>query len=615
MSSMEQIFQFVLSLQDEYGFLIDVERLKMCLSSINDITDLEEVLYRLQSLVCCSEEQVSDFRSLFGQRFLGEHIRKLAKEDSGGNRSSKTLHNEYDTKLKAIESLEEQLSKSKDAEDEIKNKKCEVHDELLSLMEQEEKVQKTLGDWIKMNSYNLVQNARKNVRLQRRLNRLETVMDNLDYGDYEIRGLEQFECGEQLKTSEDLISFISIRLHQPNRLMYGLLELETIEKQLVDLVMNSDPITNPYGLPYLIDVSNLVNEFVELWKAALGPEKLHELRTLFELRDSLPKKIQRKKAEKTALSCKLQEQWAETARISELLRQKTFEAQFIESSIKQLEAENTVIKEASVNHRPIFTAENNRAVQTTAEMKEILDVSLQNMSAQQQAAILSYIRTNARIFRQTLRRKSAVPIRRQIDVRRTIRLAARTDGEPVRIRYKAPRKSHARVVCLVDISGSCRAAAELSLYFMAMMDDAFPGSCKKFAFVNHLVSVDKYFQNQSAVEGIQTVSSSVPSRGVYSNYGRTIHELREEYEPLFHKDTTVIIFGDARNNRNGTAEKDLKFIADRVRKVFWLNPDDVQKWGQGDSIIYQYQRAGAEVFHVSTAGELLGFLTEANMRV
>ena len=140
-----------------------------------------------------------------------------------------------------------------------------------------------------------------------------------------------------------------------------------------------------------------------------------------------------------------------------------------------------------------------------------------------------------------------------------------------------------------------------------MMDDAFPGSCKKFAFVNHLVSVDKYFQNQSAAEGIQAVNSNVPSRGVYSNCGRTIHELREEYEPLFHRDTTVIIFGDARNNRNDTAEKDLKFIADRVRKVFWLNPDDVQKWGQGDSVIYEYQRAGAEVFHVSTVGNCLDF--------
>ena len=54
------------------------------------------------------------------------------------------------------------------------------------------------------------------------------------------------------------------------------------------------------------------------------------------------------------------------------------------------------------------------------------------------------------------------------------------------------------------------------------------------AFVNHLVSVDKYFRDKSVGEGVDTVLQSVPTRGIYSNYGKTIHELREEIGGTIH---------------------------------------------------------------------------------
>lgn len=70
MSCFQQIQRFLFELKDDYGFVIPVHRLEQCLVCATDITDLEEVFYRLQSMVCENEEQLAVFKSLFGQRFL-----------------------------------------------------------------------------------------------------------------------------------------------------------------------------------------------------------------------------------------------------------------------------------------------------------------------------------------------------------------------------------------------------------------------------------------------------------------------------------------------------------------------------------------------------------------
>lgn len=73
-----QLKDFLLGLRDQYGFIIDVGRLEDSLACIHDITDVEEVVYRLQSMICKDEEQISIFRSAFGQTFLGSYVDLLA---------------------------------------------------------------------------------------------------------------------------------------------------------------------------------------------------------------------------------------------------------------------------------------------------------------------------------------------------------------------------------------------------------------------------------------------------------------------------------------------------------------------------------------------------------
>lgn len=279
----------------------------------------------------------------------------------------------------------------------------------------------------------------------------------------------------------------------------------------------------------------------------------------------------------------------------------------IDSMQKRVEEAAPVMKEQAMNHRPDFL-EGVKAVQTTAEVAELMKTDLKKMSASEKEKICSYIRASARIFKQTLRRKDNTPRKKQIDVKNTIRMAAQTNGEPIKIKYKEPKKSHAKVIIMVDISGSCRAASTLALYFMALMGTVFPGGCRKFVFVNSLVPVDSAFRDTDVDEGIETVLRTVPTRGIYSDYGTVVDQLKKDYGGIIHRDTTVIILGDARNNKNATHEDEVKYIADRCKKLIWLNPDDPQKWDQGDSVIGMYKEAGATVYRVQTVGDLIEFL-------
>lgn len=78
MTFLQEIEALLLELQENYAFIIPVDRMRVCLSCASDITDMEEVFYRLQSLVCENQEQLEIFRSLFAQRLL-----KMRPRDSG----------------------------------------------------------------------------------------------------------------------------------------------------------------------------------------------------------------------------------------------------------------------------------------------------------------------------------------------------------------------------------------------------------------------------------------------------------------------------------------------------------------------------------------------------
>ena len=266
-----------------------------------------------------------------------------------------------------------------------------------------------------------------------------------------------------------------------------------------------------------------------------------------------------------------------------------------------------IVGPASVNHRETFTGGHN-AVQRTDATTVLLNEDIGQLSKEDLQKVSAYIHSNAMFFKQTLRKIGTAKNRNRIDMKRTMEMAMRTDGEIARLCYEKPRRSKAKIVLLADISGSCRKSASLTLTFLGLMGDAFPGGCKQFVFVNRLVPVDKYFQENGVEEAVETINRVVQSRGIYSNYGVPIAQLANDYRGLISHDTTVLILGDCRNNKNSPSLNEMQWLCSHSRGVYLLVTEGQDEWGTADSIVPQYINCGAKAYSIQSTNELLDFL-------
>lgn len=273
----------------------------------------------------------------------------------------------------------------------------------------------------------------------------------------------------------------------------------------------------------------------------------------------------------------------------------------------------SIEKEQSLRHREVFSGGHN-AVRSKKQTDALLNEDVSKLSNADIEKVLTFIRTNAKTFRQKLRKLYITQQKQQIDIKKTIEKSVQCDGEIARLYYKKPIKSKANVVMLADISGSCRAMTSLALTYMGLMREVFPGGCHLFVFVNHLVPVDRYFSNENVTSAVESINKNVPSRGIYSNYGVPLKELRYDNTGIINKDTTIVMLGDCRNNKNYSGVEEVEWLSKRASNFFVLNPDPLNKWGQGDSIADLYAKSGATVCRVSSTQDLLTFLESASLK-
>lgn len=170
------------------------------------------------------------------------------------------------------------------------------------------------------------------------------------------------------------------------------------------------------------------------------------------------------------------------------------------------------------------------------------------------------------------------------------------------------------IVMLLDISGSCRSASELMLTFMYQVKKVFPGGCKSYAFVNSLYDISKLFDVPDSDSAIKEVLNTIPTRGVYSDYGRPLKEYREQHMSDINKDTIILWIGDARNNQNPSEAETFKNIVRRGKKTYWLNTEKKSQWSHGDSIFSEYARYCTKYAEAISPAELIGFLTQCKER-
>ena len=173
----------------------------------------------------------------------------------------------------------------------------------------------------------------------------------------------------------------------------------------------------------------------------------------------------------------------------------------------------------------------------------------------------------------------------RLDPRRTIRSNIAHDGVPFRLAWRYTRVERPKVVAVCDVSGSVAAAAQFLLLLLYSLREVM-SDLRAFAFSSHLEDVDDLLRGRPFEEAAAGIMERIGFRP--TDYGRTLNDLEDGHRDAIDRKTTLLVLGDARNNRGDPATEVLDRLFQRAKRVVWLNPEPRPFWGTGDSEMLRY---------------------------
>jgi len=123
------------------------------------------------------------------------------------------------------------------------------------------------------------------------------------------------------------------------------------------------------------------------------------------------------------------------------------------------------------------------------------------------------------------------------------------------------------------------------LLFLYQLVDVLP-KVRAFAFSNRLGEITDVFESHGHERAVEEAMFQWGTGT--TDYGHALVDFRAlVHEELDHR-STVIFLGDARGNYFEPRVDILRNISQRVKHVFWLNPETPENWGEGDSAMRAY---------------------------
>ena len=204
-----------------------------------------------------------------------------------------------------------------------------------------------------------------------------------------------------------------------------------------------------------------------------------------------------------------------------------------------------------------------------------------------------------------LRERYSKPRKRQrrghLDVRRTIRRNAAWGGVPFLTAWKRRHRDKPKIVAICDVSGSVAKVSDFFLLLIHSLHEVVD-DVRSFAFSGHLIEVSDILERKSPEEAMAEIMSKAGFGS--SDYGNSFADFENEFMNSLTPRTTVIVLGDARSNNLDPRADILRRIAERSKRVVWLNPEGRMAWGWGDSEMPRYSTFCTVVRQCATAQQL-----------
>ncbi len=191
------------------------------------------------------------------------------------------------------------------------------------------------------------------------------------------------------------------------------------------------------------------------------------------------------------------------------------------------------------------------------------------------------------------------------DMRRTIRRSLDSGGVPMDVTYRRRRPGKPDVVVLCDISGSVAEFAHFTLLLLHALQSELAG-LRSFVFVDGVAEVTKVLQTAEAhldPRLLVTLPGVIAEDG-HSDYEGAFRRFLDKQAAALRPGTTVIVAGDGRTNYRPAGVGTFREICQRVRRVYWFNPEPVDEWGTDDSALPLYRQTCTGVFEVRSLAQL-----------
>ena len=203
-----------------------------------------------------------------------------------------------------------------------------------------------------------------------------------------------------------------------------------------------------------------------------------------------------------------------------------------------------------------------------------------------------------------------------IDMARTIRSNIKNGGHCIKLIYDKPPMKKTKHVFLCDVSGSCEWVTTWFFVLLYGCKSTF-NKVKIYDFDNKITEVTDLLNTESYNNAGQ-VNVAHRRKGM-SCFGQS--DMAKSFKEFLtvadiNKRTDIIIMTDCRDWKgkriNGLLESTLliKEMLKKAHRVIILNPEKKIRWNNTTSYVSEYQKAGAEVFEVSSLEKFEQIISE-----
>lgn len=568
------IIKFVNFLRKE-DFIVSTDAIIKFFDLYNDfdIFEIDDIKYTLKMLLCKNKEQYDSFDEYFDMFFYGSV--DLTNLEAYNDLKKQLIE------ARASDLIKEKEQKEKEFEEYQKQVEVKKQEKIEEITQNKNKIEEEKEKFMK-NS-----NIKDMSQFRRRKEKNETELK--EWFENNKKELKDFlgECELNNKAKEDALSLLSLSQEDIIELVYK--EPDKRMEELRD-VLNEVMMSNLIG-----DNNPTINSLCLASSNILMKSKSHVDKKLKEMREELNK-----------FDNSIREESNKLKSINKVMHQETEKRRKeIKDYDKKLNnISNEIEKEISTKHRPMFIGGNN-SVKVKTNL-DLLNSDIEKLSDKQYETLTEIIKSNASRFRTKISRAMIRHRSKKFNYKKTMQNSLKTSGVPMELYFEKPKIKKTKIVCILDVSGSCAKSSKLLLRFVYELSNVFKGGVKSYAFVKDLTDISDFFVNYHINDAIEHSLKSVPR--TYSDYYTALKTFNDLYLGEVDRNTIVIFLGDARNNKN---EAGLEFLANIQRKAkstVWLNTEEKPKWNVNDSIIGLYSGYMSDVREILTTNDIVKFL-------